>query len=342
MAQRDRVFVASYGSDNNPCTYGSPCKTFQNAVNVVATGGEVTAIDSGGFQPVTITNKSVIITSPAGVEAGIVTAPGNNAITINGGPNDTVTLQGLTLDGPGALGILFNTGASLKVQNCVIRGFVFGIEFLPNDGTTNGLFVSDTLIADAGAGGIDIQLSSNVQVTTVAINRVQIYNTAVGFASTGTPANITITDTVISSGLDVETTGIFIGSSGSTTIDHATVSGMQTGIVVDGTNASHIPTMNVTIRNSVVSNNIGNGITVESTSSVIPEVMVRNSEFSNNQNGLSSNPGGVILLGESGVTGNSATGALLNGGTFYTYGDNNIDLNTPDVGGGSLSPLTTK
>src|SRR5580658_4239465 len=72
-AQRDRVFVASYGSDSNPCTFGSPCKTFQNAVNVVAVGGEVTAIDSAGFGPINIT-KSVTITSPAGVEAGIAAA----------------------------------------------------------------------------------------------------------------------------------------------------------------------------------------------------------------------------------------------------------------------------
>jgi hypothetical protein len=67
---RARVFVASYGNDTNPCTFGSPCKTFQQAVNVVDAGGEVTAIDSAGFGPINIT-KAVTITSPDGVEAGI-------------------------------------------------------------------------------------------------------------------------------------------------------------------------------------------------------------------------------------------------------------------------------
>src|SRR5271169_5577772 len=80
-AARDRVFVASYGDDSNPCTFGSPCKTFKQAVSVVAVNGEVTAIDSAGFGPVTIT-QSVTITSPNGVEAGIVAASGGNAITI--------------------------------------------------------------------------------------------------------------------------------------------------------------------------------------------------------------------------------------------------------------------
>src|SRR6516162_10067472 len=79
---RARVFVASYGNDANPCTFGSPCKTFQHAVDVVDDGGEVTAIDSAGFGPINIA-KSVTITSPDGVEAGIVASPGSPAIAID-------------------------------------------------------------------------------------------------------------------------------------------------------------------------------------------------------------------------------------------------------------------
>src|SRR5262252_8898131 len=76
---RARVFVASYGNDANPCTFGSPCKTFQQAVNVVDAGGEVTAIDSAGFGPIAIT-KAVTITSPAGVEASIAVPAGGTAV----------------------------------------------------------------------------------------------------------------------------------------------------------------------------------------------------------------------------------------------------------------------
>src|SRR6516165_1614419 len=101
---RARVFVASYGNDSNPCTFLSPCKTFQQAVNVVAAGGEVTAIDSAGFGPITI-SKSVSITSPAGIEAGIVPTYGGSAITITAGPSDGVQLRGLTVDGAGVGGL---------------------------------------------------------------------------------------------------------------------------------------------------------------------------------------------------------------------------------------------
>src|SRR6516164_3570433 len=155
---RARVFVASYGDDSNPCTFGSPCKTFQQAVNVVDLGGEVTAIDSAGFGPINIT-KSVTITSPAGVEAGIAApAPGAAAITINtGSGNQIITLSGLTLDGANvsnSTGISF-TGliGNLTVRDCVIRNFKFdGIYFFPDGGGV--LSVSNTLVSDNGSAGI--------------------------------------------------------------------------------------------------------------------------------------------------------------------------------------------
>src|SRR5215471_12490618 len=122
QAQRARVFVASYGNDANPCTFTSPCRTFQQAINVVTTGGEVTAIDSAGFGPINIT-KAVTITSPDGVEAGIVPTSGGNAITIGAGTNDAVVLRGLTLNGGGVgfNGILFNSGGRLTVTNCTLQ-----------------------------------------------------------------------------------------------------------------------------------------------------------------------------------------------------------------------------
>src|SRR5215831_14977565 len=122
---RARVFVASYGNDANPCTFGSPCRNFQQAVNVVDPGGEVTAIDSAGFGPISV-SKSVTITSPDGVEAGIVPVAGGNAVTINAEPNDVIVLRGLTLNGSGIAydGIVFNSGSSLTVANCVVQNFV--------------------------------------------------------------------------------------------------------------------------------------------------------------------------------------------------------------------------
>jgi len=143
---RARVFVASYGNDANPCTFGSPCKTFQVAVNAVDAGGEVTAIDSAGFGPISI-NKSVTITSPNGVEAGIVVSNGGDGIDISGS-GAVVVLRGLTLegDGFGANGISLTSGAGLTITNCVVKDFNIGVSVEPNDGSID-VIVTDTIIS---------------------------------------------------------------------------------------------------------------------------------------------------------------------------------------------------
>jgi hypothetical protein len=179
LAQRARVFVASYGNDTNPCTFGSPCKTFQYAVNVVATGGEVTAIDSAGFGPVTI-NKAVSIVSPAGVEAGIVPGPSGIGIAINfdANPGDVVRLSGLTIDGGGigVVGIQFTSNSALTIENCVIRHVLNdGIDFDPT-GTSN-LSISDSVISDNGLSGIAISTNGTEgAAVTAALNRIQVIN----------------------------------------------------------------------------------------------------------------------------------------------------------------------
>ena len=169
---RARVFVASYGNDANPCTFGSPCKTFQQAVNVVDPGGEVTAIDSAGFGPISIT-KAVTITSPDGVEAGIVPVAGGNAITINAGSSDTIGLRGLTINGAGnALnGVAFNTGGTLTIQNCVIRNLTGqGLNFIPSN--SSSLSVSNSYVGNNGGHGILVQPNGSASAT-ATFNRVE-------------------------------------------------------------------------------------------------------------------------------------------------------------------------
>jgi hypothetical protein len=161
---RARVFVASYGNDANPCTFGSPCKTFQQAVNVVDAGGEVTAIDSAGFGPIFI-SKAVTITSPDGVEAGMVpAAAGADAMTIDAGPTDAIGLRGLTIAGPGLNGITFFQGGSLTVQNCVFRNFTGqGINFVLE--IDSSLSVSHSYVGNNGGHGILVQPSFSASAT---------------------------------------------------------------------------------------------------------------------------------------------------------------------------------
>jgi hypothetical protein len=201
QAQRDRVFVASYGEDSNPCTFGSPCKTFQNAINVVAVGGEVTAIDSAGFGPIVISH-AITITGPSGLEAGVtVTASGTSGITITAGPNDNVVLSGLTLDGSGAAnttGIAFNSGASLHVDNCRIRNFAFyGIDAVPN--VSSQMFVSNTLISNfTNASGTGINIVPSAGSVAAVLNHVDILNVQGTAVNAGANASVTLRDSTFS------------------------------------------------------------------------------------------------------------------------------------------------
>jgi hypothetical protein len=187
QAQRARVFVASYGSDSNPCTFGSPCKTFQNAVDVVAAGGEVTAIDSAGFGPLNI-SKAVTITSPYGVEAGIASMPQGIAVTISAGPSDAVVLSGLTLEGSGAddYGIDFTSGASLEIVNCVIRNYIFGGITVEVTAPTT-LLISNSVVSgvtNTNQYGIFLHAASGGSIT-AALNHVMVDNNYWGIFTYG-------------------------------------------------------------------------------------------------------------------------------------------------------------
>jgi hypothetical protein len=196
-AARDRVFVASYGSDSNPCTFGSPCKTFQQAVNTVAAGGEVTAIDSAGFGPISIT-QSVTITSPNGVEAGIV-GGGSAAISIAAGPTDNIILRGLTIEGTNTgvpNGIAMSSGGYLQIFNCTVRGFATNdISVDMTAGVT--IEISNTVIADAGQGGSPgLFMQNGAGTFDVALDNVTFENNRFGINAfaTGAPLNLQVSN----------------------------------------------------------------------------------------------------------------------------------------------------
>jgi len=249
---RARVFVASYGNDANPCTFGSPCKTFQHAHDVVDAGGDVTAIDSAGFGPINIT-KSVSITSPAGVEAGIVSTSGGNGITINAGPNDAVYLQGLFIDGGGGVGsngIVLNSGRRLTVANCVAKNFFSnnsiagitgaGILIQPTSGTLD-FSISDSIVSNNDDTGIRFwsPTGSGTIIAHGVINHVIATEnfTGMGFlpaGATGGSLVIAVTKSVASnnSGFGIFGNGVAAFPNFTLSIDDTTVTGNQEGLAM--------------------------------------------------------------------------------------------------------------
>ncbi len=122
-----RTFVASNGSDANPCSLPSPCRGFARALTQTTANGEIIVLDSAGYGTVTI-DRSVTITAPPGVYAGISVFTGVGITVAT--PGAAVTLRGLTINGQGGTtGILFTAGGPLQVERCVIENMTgFGID----------------------------------------------------------------------------------------------------------------------------------------------------------------------------------------------------------------------
>src|SRR5262249_23957897 len=94
-AQAVRTFVSGHGADSGGCSLAGPCRTFAYAITQTAAGGEIVVLDSAGYGVLTIA-KSISITNPGGVEAGITALSSQSAITIAATTVADITLRGLT------------------------------------------------------------------------------------------------------------------------------------------------------------------------------------------------------------------------------------------------------
>jgi hypothetical protein len=199
QAQNNRSFISGTGSDANACTFASPCRNAQRAHDMTNYGGEINVLDPAGYGSLTIT-KAISIQGHGWGE--LVGAGGATAITINAGATDSINLRGLVIEGfgTGQTAIVFNTGRSLNIQDCVIRHFsLFGINFQPS--VASQLNVSNTIVSDmstAGNASINIAPSGSVSVS-AALNRVELDRGVDGIVvlSSGGSVNVTIADSFI-------------------------------------------------------------------------------------------------------------------------------------------------
>lgn len=169
-AQATRTWVSGVGDDANPCSRTAPCKTFAGAISKTAAGGEIDALDDGGFGAVTIT-KSITING-GGHLAGILAAgAGVNGVTVNAGPNDVVVLRGLTFTGvQGAQNaVRYMAARYLVVEDSTIEGFISGINMITT--VVNGrMDIRNVQMTNATtfAGSYGIHVGAADSITTIS------------------------------------------------------------------------------------------------------------------------------------------------------------------------------
>ncbi len=122
MAQASRTWVSGVGDDVNPCSRTAPCKTFAGAISKTAAGGEINAIDPGGFGAVTITKSMTIDGHGSGAS---ILASSVNGIIINA-PDGIVTLRHLSINGVGngISGIKIINAKKVQIEDCYIANFL--------------------------------------------------------------------------------------------------------------------------------------------------------------------------------------------------------------------------
>jgi hypothetical protein len=196
LAQATRTWVSGVGDDANPCSRTAPCKTFAGTISKTAANGEINVLDPGEFGAVTIT-KSITLNGN-GFNAGITNSAGNG-ITINAAATDNVRLLNLQLNGmgTGVVGIQFNTGAGLVVDNVSIHGFSTGIETMVGMTTVDRSLItknSSLGVNSRGTSALTLKgtllVSNNVGVqatdtSTLRLSNNGIYNNGAGVGCGG-------------------------------------------------------------------------------------------------------------------------------------------------------------
>jgi hypothetical protein len=280
QAQPIRTFVALTGSDSNPCTFSSPCKSVQHAHDVAAAGGEIRMLDPGSFGLLTITKSISILGDGHG---GMAASGGATAITINAGASDVINLRGIVLEGFGGgnIGIVFNSGAFLNIQDSQIRNFAQdGIDFVPS--AASRLLVSNTVISDNGHQGVHIAPVGTGAVSAF-FDHVAIANYAdfgLSADAGGADLDVDISESVIMGG----------GSLNATGVDAAASAGQ----------------CNVMIRDSTISDNF---IGLQS-SGANTVMRLTGSTMTKNFFLLFVTSGQIVSFGDNSIAGNGMEGAL--------------------------------
>ena len=194
FALSPRTAVSINGNDANAatgCVPTAPCRTFAVALGQTQVGGELVALDTGGFGPFTVTQTVSIIAAP-GAYAAAQQGSGN-AVLINA-PASDVVLRGLTLNGvgTGTYGIETQAVGTLHIESCVIENFSStAIRAI----ASGQYFIKDTLIRNNGFGVYSTAPTAPLSKVEIELCRIQA-NTHDGVV-TATNGKITIRDSVI-------------------------------------------------------------------------------------------------------------------------------------------------
>jgi parallel beta helix pectate lyase-like protein len=324
FATQQRSFVSATGSDVNACTRDLPCRNFAAAVAQTNPNGEVIALDSAGYGPVTLT-QSVTIAAPPGVYAGItVPASPTTGVTVNVGPAGKVVLRNLSINGQGGTkGVDLIDALSLQIEHCTINGLALNGLNLVSSSDSN-VYISDTTVRHCASFGIYADSASTLKVN--VSNSLLDHNSGSGFGADR--AIVAIRNTV---------------ADGNTT----------SGYHARG-NLAAVGGLKLSLEDSFASNNVFNGVKIEnatvvvhgggmsgsnygfstlaSSVSSVSTLLVDGTAVSNNGTGISVVAGAYVTAIGCSIIDNNSFGIRLDPGAFLQISRNTITNNFTGLG----------
>ncbi len=269
-AQATRTWVSGVGDDVNPCSRTAPCKTFAGAISKTAAGGEINALDPGGYGTITITKSMTI---DGGATMASILACGTSGVNVNDSLTGTpgtivVTLRNLSINGcrytnsPGTNGIRFISGKDLNIINVFVNGFnTHGIDVSLNQSANARVLVQDTTVKQCAGDGMSV-LNSGAGNVRATIERSTFAENGNGLHARSN-SRVIARHSVFSNN---DTNGVFsdglnAGTFASASIWESQISG-NGGSGVRSGNAGNGGSSGVTISNSQIDRNLGNGVTI--------------------------------------------------------------------------------
>jgi len=271
-AQASRTWVSGVGDDANPCSRTAPCKTFAGAISKTAAGGEIDALDPGGFGALTIT-KAITIDGGGGQVASVLVA-GTNGIVVSAGAGHTVTLRNLRINGlagtptGGLNGVQFLSGAALHIENCSIFGFTQNaININTTSSSATSVFLTDTVVSNSTTG--IFARNSGTGIMFVSLQRTTLaQNTFYGLKVDGSAGSGTIVGTVSDSLIAGNGVGMSAVSGAGSTVGirvykSSIVNNVTTGALSDGSAGQPVAILfsdNLITGNSPGLSSVGGGL----------------------------------------------------------------------------------
>jgi hypothetical protein len=258
-AQATRTWISGVGDDVNPCSRTAPCKTWAGAISKTTAGGEIDALDPGGFGALTIT-KSITIDGGGGQVASTLTS-GTNGMTVTGS-GAVVILRNVRFNGllnaAGAsaspYGVSILNAARVVIEKCDIFGFsTAGVGVIMNTAGTVNVSIQQTTITYNGAGVLVSPTVGSV-ISNVLIDHSNIdNNTGGGMKVTGIAgdtANVAVNASSISLNGGNGVNAVAAGGTANVDLDRVTIANNgSAGVQSNGTGTT------VTVGSSMLSNN---------------------------------------------------------------------------------------